>query len=159
MRPMGRTFFPLPRSSSWAVVPLGHAARDARLATVWGELETLRVDVQGAARASAGEGAAITERAGMHVKRRPSPWTLPIDVRQGRVSGTVRILVKSAGDRVSYELQYSLDGERGFDLPPTRKASTEVSGLAPASRVFARCRVLSKDGLGDFGDVASTLVR
>jgi hypothetical protein len=131
------------------------AERNARLAAVLSDLERLRAYVQAVAARTAGGASALVTAAGMSVKRVGSHTKALLVARPGGVSGSARLVAKSAGDRASYEWQFRLDGESWSNLPPTRKASTVVSGLPPGRRVFFRCRALTKAGLGDFGGVVS----
>ena len=121
-------------------------------------LDQLRASVQAAADAIAEHAPAVVERAGMSVKRPGLHAKARLEARKGVVSGSARLVAKSAGDRASYACQYGLDGTSWLDLPPTRKAKADVHGFTQATRVFFRCRSLRSAGLGDWSQSLSLLV-
>jgi len=132
--------------------------RNAKLAKVKGDLETLRVYVQSLAEFSPGNAAEIVLGAGMSLKR-PGLFDKPaLRVKQGPALGIVLLIAKAAGDRASYEWQYSKDGLTWTDSPPTRQARTSVSGLAGRSIWYFRFRSLGKKGLSNWCDVVSFFV-
>jgi hypothetical protein len=139
--------------------PIGSAAqRDATFAVVQSDLERLRVYVQRVADASAGEARAIIESAGMSVKR-PGLHDKPLlTVKAGPVSGTVVVVAKAAGDRATYEWQYSRLGEPWIDVSPTRQAKKVLDGLVPGGMYQVRVRAVTLGGRSDFGDAVSFMV-
>jgi hypothetical protein len=141
------------------VGPIGSAARrDARLAAVQSDLEQLRVYVQGVADASSGKARAIIESAGMNL-RRPGLHDKPVlTVKAGPVTGSVVVVAKAAGDRATYEWQYSKVGELWTDVEPTRQARKAFNGLAAGATYRFRVRSVTKVGRSDFGEVVSVLV-
>jgi hypothetical protein len=139
--------------------PIGSAAqRNATLAAVQSDLEQLRTYVQRIADASPGEARAIIESAGMSVKR-PGLHDKPrLAVKAGPVSGSVVVVAKAAGDRATYEWQYSRLGEPWIDVAPTRQAKKVLDGLV-AGRVYQfRIRAVTRTGRSDFGDAVSFMV-
>jgi len=139
--------------------PIGSAAeRDARFAAVQSDLEQLRSYVQRVADASAGEARAIVESAGMNVKRpglHDKPW---LAVKAGRASGSVVVVAKAAGDRATYEWQYSKVGEPWIDVAPTRQAKKVLDALVPGRVYQFRVRAVTHAGRSDFGDAVSFMV-
>jgi hypothetical protein len=141
------------------VGPIGSAAqRDARLAAVRSDLEQLRVYVQGVADASPGEGRAIIESAGMNVRRPGLHDKQELTVKAGAVTGSVVVVAKAAGDRATYEWQYSKVGEPWIDVEPTRQARKAFNGLVAGARYRFRVRSVTQAGRSDFGAVVSVLV-
>jgi hypothetical protein len=167
--------------------PIGTAAlRDARLAAVRSDLEQLRSYVQRIADAhhdAASEGSphrgqhldgtsaavprrgqhwaeakAIIESAGMSVKRPGLHDKQPLVVKAGPAAGSVVVVAMAAGDRATYEWQYSRVGEPWIDLQPTRQAKTAVYGLVQGHTYQFRVRSVTKAGRSDFGQVVSFLV-
>ena len=136
--------------------PIGSAAqRDARFVAVQSDLEQLRSYVQRVADASSGEARAIIESAGMSVKR-PGLHDKPrIAVKAGPVSGSVVVVAKSAGDRATYEWQYSRVDEPWIDVAPTRQAKKVLDGLVQVGVYQFRVRSVAQAGRSDFGDAVS----
>lgn len=132
--------------------------REAKLAVVSNALRRIQGAVQHAADDAGEEGAAVIERAGLQVKRRGTRSKANLTARRGPVSGEARLVAKSAGDRVSYEWQRSFDGVTWSGVPSTRKANTVVRGLTPGVWVYFRHRVVTKDGVSDWGQAVSLLV-
>ncbi len=139
--------------------PIGSAARrDARLAAVQSDLEQLRSYVQRIADASTGEARAIIASAGMNMKR-PGLHDKPLlAVKAGPVSGSVVVVAKSAGDRATYEWQYSKVGEPWIDVSPTRQAKKVLEALVQGGEYQFRVRSVTRAGRSDFGDAVSFLV-
>jgi hypothetical protein len=77
----------------------------------------------------------------------------------GPISGTAEIEAPVTEDRRSIFWQWSTDQKTWNDLPPTLKASTTVANLTPGTTYWFRYRVLTKDGLGDWSQVVSLLMR
>jgi hypothetical protein len=138
--------------------PGARAERDAKRAFVHQALHTLKNYVQHLADANGPEAAAIVQRAGMSVKDARGPSKLPFDLKQGPVSGSLRLRARAAKTRVSYDWQYSLDGESYVDFARTVRADAELKGLVPGTRVFVRYRCVSKAGVSDWSQVLSLVV-
>jgi hypothetical protein len=135
-------------------------SRDVVLLDLCGDLESLRVYVQGvASRTAPAEAAAIVEGAGMSLRRIGARSKGELEAKDGRVSGSVHLVAKSVAKTASYEWQYSTDPARWIDLPPTLQAHTVVSGLTPATRYSFRCRALVRGGRRDFSQVVSVLAK
>ena len=76
----------------------------------------------------------------------------------GPGSGSVIVVAKAAGDRATYEWQYSRLGEPWIDVAPTRQAKKVLDGLV-AGRVYQfRIRAVTRTGRSDFGDAVSFMV-
>jgi hypothetical protein len=133
-------------------------SRDDKLAAVRADLDSLRAYVQQVANANPAEAEAIIERAGMSVQK-PSVHTKgELVAKQGSVSGSVRLVAKSAGDRASYDWQYGTDAKNWTAALPTLQAKTDIEGLVPATLYYFRVRPLTKAGVGDFSQVVSLIV-
>lgn len=139
--------------------PGSATTRDDRCLVVVADLQQLRSYVQEVADATPASGAQIIESAGMFVRtvsRRTKP---AFAVEQGAVSGSVKLAVKAAGRRASYEWQTSADQKTWSTLPTTVKAATTVSALTPGATVFFRYRVVTSAGEGDWSQILSFLVK
>jgi hypothetical protein len=94
-------------------------------------------------------------------------WGIPCGYqpfnRSLRLDGTSaacprRGVAKAAGDRATYEWQYSKVGEPWIDVEPTRQAKKALNGLAAGTTYRCRIRSVTKAGRSDFGEVVSVLV-
>jgi hypothetical protein len=136
------------------------AARDRRLASLVALLLRLKGYVQGVADDDPEHAVAIIESAGMHVKRSTTRSKPPFDVKPGRVSGSARLVARSAGDRAAYQWAWSPDGGATWrKVPQTLQAHTLVSGLPPASTCWFRYCVATKAGESDWSEPRSFVVR
>jgi hypothetical protein len=133
-------------------------ARRAALVTVQTDLQALCTFVQQLAGASPDTGPAIIENAGMSLKNATGPVKSGFVVKQGKVSGTARLIARAETTRASYEWQYSLDGELWVSLESTMQASQDVPALVPGKMYFFRYRSLTKAGTGDWSQVVSLRV-
>ena len=78
--------------------------------------------------------------------------------KPGATSGTVRVFAKATKGAKTNFWQYSLDGKTWIDMLPTTGANTSLSDLTRGTIVSFRQRVITKLGLGDWGQPVSTLV-
>jgi hypothetical protein len=133
--------------------------RDERLAALVALLRELRGYVQSVADRDPDSAASVIESAGMSVKRPAVQTKPPFAVKPGRVSGSIALAVRSAGDRASYAWQWSTDGGITWDdAPRTTQAKTEIAGLRPGARCWFRFCVVTKDGEQDWGEPLSSIV-
>lgn len=136
------------------------AVRDRRLAVLVGLLVRLKGYVEGVADEDPEHAVAIIESAGMHVKRSTAGSKPGFDVHQGRVSGSVRLVARSAGDRAAYLWEWRPDGESSWHrVPQTIQARTVISGLPPATTCWFRYRAVTKAGENDWSEPRSFVVR
>jgi cell pole-organizing protein PopZ len=133
--------------------------RDVKLAIVQKELIRLKAYAQEIADQNPTDAEAIIETAGMSVKKPSIRDRALFEVVDGPVSGSVRLIVKSAGDRAAYEWQSSLDRSTWKREKVTLQASTLVSGLAAGITQYFRARAQTKGGEGAWSDVVSLVVR
>jgi hypothetical protein len=72
----------------------------------------------------------------------------------------VNLVVAQAGNRASYEWEYSSDlGKTWVLLPPTLQAKTTVSGLQAGTIVQFRYRPVTKTGAADWSAPVSLMVQ
>ncbi len=135
------------------------AARNDKRGALVALLEQLRTYVQTVADASPEKAPAIVESAGIAV-RKPRTVVVPgLRARPGRVSGSVTLVAPAAGDRASYEWQYSADGCKTWTrLPTTLQSRTTVAGLTPLTTVVVRYRAIGKLGEGEWSRSLSVVV-
>lgn len=134
------------------------ARNDKRTALVK-ELEQLRGYVQTVADANAETAATVIASAGLAVRK---PTVRPPRVFksvQGTVSGSAKLVTASAGSRVSYDWESSLDGGKTWvAAPSTLRASTTIAGFTPGVTVLFRYRALTKAGPGNWSQPVSLTV-
>jgi hypothetical protein len=127
--------------------------RDEKLASLLVLLGLLRGHVQSVADASPDRAASLIESAGMSVKRPAIQSKPPFAVSDGRVSGSVVLAVRSAGDRAGYAWQWSPDeGVTWHDAPGTTQTKTVLAGLPLGKLCAFRHRVQTRDGAGDWSE-------
>jgi len=134
--------------------------RNEKRSTLVVLLQELAGYVQTVANANVEASASIIESAGMAVRKAAAPGPRVFAARPGPVSGTAKLLARSAGPRASYEWQTSTDGGKTWTLAPvTLQAKTTVTGLAVGATVLFRCRPVTKAGEGDWSEAASLVVK
>jgi len=143
----------------WSRAPRFTAERDAKRTAVRGDLETLRVYVQGLANAAPYEvGLEIVALSGLSVKKSSGHGKPSFEAKQGPVSGSVHIVARAERTRAWYGWQYSLDGTTWTSADDTVQADQWLYGLTRGARYFFRYRSRTAAGLGDWSDVVSLLV-
>jgi hypothetical protein len=114
-------------------------------------LQQLRGYVQVTADANPENGASIIESSGLAVRKTPARVPRTFSATPGALSGEVKVVAPSAGQRASYEWQYSIDGGATWvAMPPTMQAKTSVAGLKPGSSVMFKYRSVTKTGPSDW---------
>jgi hypothetical protein len=134
--------------------------RNAKLAALRTNLETLKSYVQGVADAANPTNAAsIVESAGMTVRKITLHDKPALGVKQGSVSGTVNLAAKAPAHRASYAWQYSIDQKTWTSIPQTLQAKTGVSGLTAGTTYYFRVQALTMTGEGDWSQIVSLMVK
>lgn len=124
--------------------------RDAALLLVKQDAQQLHGYVQTLCNASPSEAATIAANAAMALHKKGAPTKADIAVKQ-QISGTVHVSARSIKNAKSHEWQLSSDGGKTWSvLPPTSKASTLVSGIAPGTTVQVRHRIVTTTGPTDW---------
>jgi hypothetical protein len=135
------------------------ATRNDKRAALVVLLTQLRGYIQTTADSSAENGAAIIESAGVAVRKTPTRRARAFAAKPGAVSGTAKVVAKTAGRRASYEWQYSTDGGKTWIIAPvTLQAKTTIAGLAPGATVLFKCRPVTRAGEGDWSQPASLVI-
>jgi hypothetical protein len=135
-------------------------ARDNERTALVKLLQLLGNYVQSIADADAETAEAVIKSAGLSVRKVPTRNPRVFAASQGAVSGSAKIVTRSAGPRTAYEWQYSIDGGKTWvDLPGTVKASTTVTGIAAGTTAMFRYRTLAKTGQSDWAAPVSLLVK
>jgi hypothetical protein len=134
--------------------------RDAKLAVVRDDLESLKTYVQNIVDASnPANGEGIIGSASMDIRKVTLHDKAALAVKQGSVSGTVTLSAKAAAKKAAYNWQYSLDQKTWTSLPQTLVAKTGLSGLTAATVYYFRNQTQTpKGGESNWGQVVSFLV-
>jgi hypothetical protein len=136
------------------------ATRNDKKGTVVQLLEQVKGYIQKTADANMENGASIIQSAGLSVKKPAARAPKTFEAKPGAVSGSVKLVTKSAGHRASYEWQYSTDGGKTWlSAPVTLQAKTTISGLVPGATVTFRYRGVTKTGEGDWSQLVSVIVK
>jgi len=136
------------------------ADRDGNLLVVQNDLRGFRIEVQLLADATPADAESIIIAAGMKVKRQGAINKQDFVVKDGRVSGTVKLIAKGSGtSRSANDWAMSLDGTNWTPVTPTLAVTTEVTGLTPGSIWDFRHRYILKDGPTDWLEVNDWVVR
>jgi len=136
------------------------ATRNDKRATLVQLLEQVKGYIQKTADANMENGAAIIQSAGVSVKKPAARAPRTFEAKPGPVSGSVKLVAKSAARRASYEWQYSTDGGKTWlSAPVTLQAKTIVQGLIPGGTVTFRYRGVTKAGEGDWSQLVTAIVK
>ncbi len=123
-------------------------------------LQLLGTYVQSIADGDAETAPAVIKSSGLSVRKAPTRKPRVFAATQGALSGSAKIVTRSAGPRTAYEWQYSVDGGKTWiDLPGTVKASTTVTGIAAGTTAMFRYRTLGKTGQSDWVAPVALLVK
>jgi len=135
-------------------------ARDAARVEVVQLLHALKAYVQTVADATPDQSEAIIASAGMSSKKKAVHDKPPFAVKVGPTSGTVRVSVKAAARRASYEWEWSSDGAKTWTLvPPSLQSKTTIPGLPAGTTCQFRYRAVTRTGAGDWSQPLSFLVQ
>ena len=135
--------------------------RNAKMAVVRADLESLKTYVQNIVDAdNPANGESIILNASMAIRKVTLHAKQVLAVRQGTVSGSVKLSSKSAGKKAAYNWRYSLDQKTWTSLPQTLVSKTGVSGLTPATTYYFQCESQTvKGGEASWGQIVSFLVQ
>jgi hypothetical protein len=135
--------------------------RNAKKAALALLVDQLASYVQTIADGDAENAAAIIQSAGMGVRKALVRAPRIFSVKQGSVSGSVKVVAPSAGRRAAYDWQYSTDGGKTWIVGSvSTKASSSVTGLPAGATVAFRYRSTTpKAGESDWSQPLSFLVK
>jgi hypothetical protein len=134
--------------------------RDEKLEVLVSLLKRLKAYVQGVADDNPENAGSIIESSGMNVKKKGSYTKPDFAVKPGRVRGSVRLEVRSAGDRGGYEWAWSIDGGKTWLTRATTQTSTDIDGLPSGVTCLFRYRVTTpREGTGNWSEAVEFLVR
>jgi hypothetical protein len=135
-------------------------ARNAARTALRSAIRSTVADIQQAADADPDNAEAIITSTSLRVRKAAVRVKAPFAVKQGSVSGTAILTVKSEGPHAAYDWQMSVDaGHTWTDLTSTTKARTSVSALPVATTVQFRFRALTPKGQGDWSQPIALLAK
>ncbi|MGD0529280.1 MAG: fibronectin type III domain-containing protein [Polyangiaceae bacterium] len=134
--------------------------RNDKKAALVSLLQQLKAYIQTTADANPENSAALVQSAGVSLRktavRKPRVFTAV----PGVVPGTAALSTASAGQRSSYEWQYSIDGGKTWvSAPATLQAKTSITGLASGTTVQFRYVAVTKAGQGEWSAPVSIVVK
>jgi hypothetical protein len=135
------------------------AARNAQAEVVRSTLRHVASQVAALAFADPENARAFIVASGFFVRTIGRHAVLELEVKNGRVTGSVVLVAKSLGRNVMYCFQYSLDQKRWLDLPPRNLCKQGLSGLQPGLLYYFRFRPYTADGRGNFSQIVSHRVQ
>jgi hypothetical protein len=104
------------------------------------------------------EAEAVITGSGFSVRKGYARNKDTLAAKYGLASGDVKLDAKAVSPDASYYWQWSTDMRSWVSLPETKKASTTVTGLTPATTYYFRFRALTRKGMSDWSQIISLLV-
>jgi hypothetical protein len=101
------------------------------------------------------DAAAVITGSGFSVRKDYTRHKDTFAASYGLASGDVKLDVKAVAPGASYYWQWSTDMKSWVSLPETKKASTTVTGLTPATTYYFRFRALTRKGMLDWSQIVS----
>ena len=135
-------------------------ARNAARASLRSALKTELATIQAAADADPENAEAIITSTSLTVRKVPVRTKAPFAVKEGAVSGSAVLTVKSAGAHASYDWQMSVDGGKTWtEIPSTTRVKTTVAALPAGTAVQFRFRSLTPKGQSDWSQPIALTVK
>ena len=134
------------------------AERTGKRVIVEADLRQLRAYIECVASQRAEDGLAVIASSGMSVKQPAGPKKAVFAVKQGKRSGSVRLVVRHPGIVTSFDWQSSSDGTHWIDAPSNVRANQDLDGLTPGTRYSFRYRTLTREGTSDWSDPLTMIV-
>ena len=134
--------------------------RDAAELKLKTDVQHLMDFAQALVDANTSQAAVMISSSGFKQKKIGDRVKLDVQLKWGTVTGSVVIVVRSAGDHITYFFEYSTDQKAWSSLPPTHHATATVSGLTPSVTYYFRYQTLAtKNALGDWSTAYPILVK
>jgi len=135
------------------------AARNRARAALTVVLRQVRTHIQQVAETHPDDAESIAQSLGLSLSKPARRTKPPLTVKPGKLSGSVELVARAPGGRASHEWQWSTDGKSWTAAPSTLRARTVIAGLTPATLVYFRHRVITKDGPSEWGQVVSAIIQ
>ena len=137
-------------------VGVRNAAKTALKAGIRG----IVASVQLAADADPENAEAIITSTSLSVRKTAIRVKAPFTVKEGPISGSIILTVRSAGMHASYDWEMSVDaGKTWTELPSTTRTKTTVTALPVGTNVQFRFRSLTPKGQADWCQPLAILVK
>jgi len=134
--------------------------RNEKKAALVALLRQLRGNVQAAADASPDNGGTIIESAGIALRKAQARPSRVFAATPSGLTGSVKLVAPSAGQRAAYEWEYSTDGGTTWVAAlPSLQAKTVVPGLKAGTTAQFRYRGVVKGGATNWSQPVSLLVQ
>ena len=135
-------------------------ARNAAMSSLKSALEAERSTIQLVADADPDNAQAIITSTSLSVRKIGARSKAPFAVKQGDVSGSARLAVKSAGPHASYDWEWSADaGKTWTAAPSTTQSKTTIFGLPVGTGCSFRFRAITPKGQGDWSQTITLIVK
>ena len=116
--------------------------------------------VNGAAeKAPADQAKAIIESAGFRIRKVGVRMVLPLEVKDGALSGTAALVAHAAGKDAVYFFQVSTDQKNWTALPSVMKCKTTASGLTVGTTYYFRVQAQTRKGFGEWSGIVPFVAR
>ena len=147
------------QSAAYARTRGAVAGRNEKREALVKVLSQLKAYVQKVADGDIETATAVIQSSGLRVRKgRPYPRQT-FTIRQGAVSGSVRLTAVTAAKHAAYDWRYSTDGGKTWlEAAITLNAKFKMSGLTPGATVMFRYRAVTRAGQGDWSEARSFLV-
>jgi hypothetical protein len=144
------------KSRTAGTVGARNSAKGALISAVRTEIAT----IQALADADPDNAEAIITSTSLTLRKKNARTKASFAVKQGEVSGTVHLAVKSAGARAAYDWQWSSDGGKTWtQVESTTQAKTSIASLPAGTTVSFRFRSVTPKGQSDWSAPLSFLVK
>lgn len=101
---------------------------------------------------------AVITGAGFSVRKEGKRHKDALAATYGLASGEVELDARAVAPGASYYWQWSTDLKDWVSVPETKKASTTITGLVPATTYYFRFRALTHKGMTDWSQAVRLLV-
>jgi hypothetical protein len=134
--------------------------RNEKRKTLTTLLEHLKSYIQRTADSNSDTAATVIKSAAVGVRQAVIRQKQTFTVKEGPVSGSVKLTTASVASRASYEWEYSLDGGKTWVvMPPTLQAKASIQGLPVTATAFFRSRAVTRTGAQDWTQPLSIVVK
>ena len=107
---------------------------------------------------SPAEAQAVITGSGFWVRKDYARHKDALAATDGLASGAVKLDARAVAPEASYYWQWSTDMMSWVSVPETKRASTTITGLTPATTYYFRFRALTRKGMTDWSQDVSLLV-
>jgi hypothetical protein len=121
--------------------------------------EPVRAQIQIAVDAHVDQAATLAESAKMKLRKLPTHSKQDFAVKDGPLSGQVKLIAKAILRALLYFWEFSLDQKTWSTAPDTSKAKTILAGLTVGQTYYFRFRARTRTGMTDYSQILSLMIR